>query len=187
MRFTCINPASQCRLLQTDWTQIWPDKTSGLIWIWTALHSGDIPERFIRRSWFWKKSADDKKHEKFSLKIHSFLYLLYLLLIIYHSLLTGWTQIRSDKISDLIRIQSVWHSDGISERLLLNKSKKEGKDQELIQSSSTPDPGYQWKSYKLTIRHHNESYEVSPFSAGDHKALINRRVRKHNKNKTEIT
>ena len=29
-----------------------------------------------------------------------------------------------------------------------------GKDQELIQSSTTPDPGYQWESNKLTVRHH---------------------------------
>ena len=28
----------------------------------------------------------------------------------------------------------------------LYRSKKEGKDQELIQSSTTPDPGYQWES-----------------------------------------
>ena len=33
----------------------------------------------------------------------------------------------------------------------------------------------------------NESQEVSPFPAGDHKALINRCARKHNKNKTEIS
>ena len=33
----------------------------------------------------------------------------------------------------------------------------------------------------------NESQEVSPFPAGDHKASINRRARKHNKNNTEIT
>ena len=33
----------------------------------------------------------------------------------------------------------------------------------------------------------NESQEVSPFLAGDLKALVNRRTRKHNKNKTEIT
>ena len=33
----------------------------------------------------------------------------------------------------------------------------------------------------------NESQEVSPFPAGDHKASINIRTRKHNKNKTEIT
>ena len=33
----------------------------------------------------------------------------------------------------------------------------------------------------------NESEEVNPFPVGDHKASINRRARKHNKNKTEIT
>ena len=31
----------------------------------------------------------------------------------------------------------------------------------------------------------NESQEVSPFPAGDHKAQINRHVQKHNKHKTE--
>ena len=31
----------------------------------------------------------------------------------------------------------------------------------------------------------NESQEVSPFPAGDHKAHINRRVQRHSKNKTE--
>ena len=34
------------------------------------------------------------------------------------------------------------------------QSKKDGKDQESIQSSTTPDPGYQWESNKLTARHH---------------------------------
>ena len=57
---------------------------------------------------------------------------------------------------------------------------KKGKDQESIQSSTTPDPGYQ-----LDIT--NESQGVSHFPAGDHRASINRRTRKHNKNKTEIT
>ena len=33
----------------------------------------------------------------------------------------------------------------------------------------------------------SESQEVSPFPAGDHKVSINRRARKHTKNKTEIT
>ena len=42
------------------------------------------------------------------------------------------------------------------------QSKKGGKDQESIQSSTTPDP-------QLDIT--NES-QVSPFSAGDHKASI---------------
>ena len=31
----------------------------------------------------------------------------------------------------------------------------------------------------------NESLEVSPFGAGDHKAHINRRAQKHSKHKTE--
>ena len=35
----------------------------------------------------------------------------------------------------------------------LIQSKKDGKDQESIQSSTTPDPGYQWESNKLTVRH----------------------------------
>ena len=38
-----------------------------------------------------------------------------------------------------------------------NESKKAGKDQELIQSSPTPDPGYQWESNKLAIDITNES------------------------------
>ena len=38
----------------------------------------------------------------------------------------------------------------------LIQSKKGGKYQESIQSSTTPDPGYQWASNKLTVtcRHH---------------------------------
>ena len=37
---------------------------------------------------------------------------------------------------------------------LLKKSRKRGKNQESIQSSTIPDPGHQWKSNKLTIRYH---------------------------------
>ena len=33
-------------------------------------------------------------------------------------------------------------------------SKTEGKYQESIQSSTTPDPGYEWESTDVTIRHH---------------------------------
>ena len=36
----------------------------------------------------------------------------------------------------------------------LIQSKKDDKDQESIQSSTTPDPEYQWESNKLTVRHH---------------------------------
>ena len=39
-------------------------------------------------------------------------------------------------------------------------------DQESIQSSTTPDLGYQWESDKLTADTTNESQEVSPFPAG---------------------
>ena len=52
-----------------------------------------------------------------------------------------------------------------------------------MQSSTTPDPGYQWESDNFTqFDITNESQEVSPFPAGDHKASINRRARKR-KNK----
>ena len=66
------------------------------------------------------------------------------------------------------------------------QSKKEGKDQELIQSSTTPDPGYQWEGDNFTLRIHKRELKVNPFPAGDHKASINRRALKHNKNKTEL-
>ena len=65
------------------------------------------------------------------------------------------------------------------------QSKLGYKDQESIQSSTTPDPGYQWESDKLTADTTNESKEVSSFPAGYHKALINRRAQRHSKHKTE--
>ena len=43
-------------------------------------------------------------------------------------------------------------SNNISDWLM--QSKKDGKDQESIQSSTTSGPGYQWESNKLTVRHH---------------------------------
>ena len=42
-------------------------------------------------------------------------------------------------------------------------SKKEGNDQESIQSSKTPDPGYQWESDNFTIRHHKQEPRGLPF------------------------
>ena len=65
------------------------------------------------------------------------------------------------------------------------ESKLGCKDKESIQSSTIPDPGYQWESDKLTVDTTNESQEVSPFPAGDHKAHINRRAQRHSKHKTE--
>ena len=43
------------------------------------------------------------------------------------------------------------------------KSKQGCKDQESIQSSTTPDPGYQWESDKLTVRHHKGEPRGHPF------------------------
>ena len=36
----------------------------------------------------------------------------------------------------------------------LMQSKKDDKDQESIQSNTTPDPGYKWEINKRTVRHH---------------------------------
>ena len=47
----------------------------------------------------------------------------------------------------------------------VTKGKKKGKDQELIQSSTTPDPGYQWESDNFTIRHHKREPRGQPFSS----------------------
>ena len=60
-------------------------------------------------------------------------------------------------------------------RGLLHKSKKEGKDQESIQSSTTPDPGYQWKSNKLTIRHHKWQVTTRQQQTDAHKSITNTR------------
>ena len=60
-----------------------------------------------------------------------------------------------------------WHNNG---------SKKEGKDRESIQSSTTPDPGYQWKSNNVTIRHHKQVQRGQPFPIGDHEASTNKRA-----------
>ena len=55
------------------------------------------------------------------------------------------------------------------------KIKQEGKDQESIQSSTTPDPGHHIGKGQNTRKYHiQESQEVSPFPAGDHKAAMNR-------------
>ena len=56
------------------------------------------------------------------------------------------------------------------------KSKEDGKDQESIQSSTTPDPGYQWENDNVTIRRHKREPRGQPFPASDHKASTNRRA-----------
>ena len=42
-------------------------------------------------------------------------------------------------------------------------NKKKSKNQEPIQSSTSPDSGYQWESNKLTIRHHKREPRGQPF------------------------
>ena len=46
--------------------------------------------------------------------------------------------------------------------LLIVESKKEDKDQESIQSTSS-DPRYQWESDNVTIRHHKREPRGQPF------------------------
>ena len=66
-----------------------------------------------------------------------------------------------------------------------HESKKEGKDQESIQSSPQLTQEINWKVINSQLDITNESQEVSLFQARDHKASINRRARKHNTNKKE--
>ena len=77
------------------------------------------------------------------------------------------------------------HKEILQRDAVLFQSKQGCKDQESTQSSTTPDPGYQWESDKLTVDTTNESQENSPFPAGDHKAHINKRAQRHSKHKTE--
>ena len=64
-------------------------------------------------------------------------------------------------------------------------NKKEDKDQESIQSSPHLTQGTNGKVSTSQLDITNESQEVSPFPAGNHKASINRCAREHSKNKAE--
>ena len=57
-----------------------------------------------------------------------------------------------------------------------HESKKEGKDQESIQSSPHLTQDTNWKVITSQLDITNESQEVSPFQARDHKASIDRRA-----------
>ena len=46
-----------------------------------------------------------------------------------------------------------YNTRGIEVVVFAHLCKKEGKNQESIQSSTTPHPGYQWESDNVTIRH----------------------------------
>ena len=60
------------------------------------------------------------------------------------------------------------------------ESKKEGKDQESIQSSTTSDPGYHWESNKLTIRHNKR--ETSGWPQGNNKQRRTKALQTHDRN-----
>ena len=60
-------------------------------------------------------------------------------------------------------------------------NKKEGKDQESIQSSTTPDPGYQWESDNFTIRHHKRELRGQLFPIR-HQLTDAHKSKKHDRN-----
>ena len=56
----------------------------------------------------------------------------------------------------------------ISRKVIFTQNKQIGskqgcRDQESIQLSTTPDPGYQWESNKLVIRQHKREPRSQPF------------------------
>ena len=57
-------------------------------------------------------------------------------------------------------------------------SKKEGKDQYSIQSSTIPDPGYQWESDNVTIRHHKREPRGQSFPSSQHTDVHERIINK---------
>ena len=63
------------------------------------------------------------------------------------------------------------------------KVRKRAKIRNRYNLITTPDPGYQWESNKLTIRHHKRE---QPFPSRWPQGPINRCARKHNKHRTEI-
>ena len=65
------------------------------------------------------------------------------------------------------------------------QSKYGCKDQESINQVPHLTQDTNWKMTNSQLNTTNESQEVSPFPAGDHKAHINRRAQRHSKHKTE--
>ena len=71
----------------------------------------------------------------------------------------------TEKLQEIIpNVENVTKYRGKRKKIYqVYKSKKEGKAQKLIQSSTTPDPGYQWESDNFTIRLHNREQRGQPF------------------------
>ena len=63
---------------------------------------------------------------------------------------------KKSKLHSIVRLNSIQIKIRIS-AILIYQSKKVDKNQETTQSCATPDPGYQWASYKNTINITNKS------------------------------
>ena len=79
---------------------------------------------------------------------------------------TSWNNSIGNKLLDIKQTIGEYQSvvrNIRKEKVVLARSKLGCKDQESIQSSTTPDPGYQCESYKLTVRHHKREPRGQPF------------------------
>ena len=70
---------------------------------------------------------------------------------------------KQNKTHTKIQKQKTTHTKKQTIKHTSTPSKKEGKDQEYIQSSPTPDTGYQLESDNVTIRHHKREPRGQPF------------------------
>ena len=69
----------------------------------------------------------------------------------------------------------------------MTQSKEEVKDKESIQSNTTLTENSIWENNKNTRKHHTqESQEVSPFPAGDHKTARNRQSKEDSNDQKSI-
>ena len=63
----------------------------------------------------------------------------------------------------LLKLGTILGKHRTIKKLHVYWSKKEGKNQESIQLSTTPHPGYQWECDKVTTRHHKREPRDQPF------------------------
>ena len=79
----------------------------------------------------------------------------------------------------------IWTSSQENMFSKIRQCKLDGKDQQLIQSNNTPDPGHHMGKLQTRKHHILESQEASPFLAGDHKAARNWQDSMTDKHKTQ--
>ena len=100
-----------------------------------------------------------------------------IVITIFNNIINGWAQLALVHRQRWQRANSKLFSEGVEylEYTNLSERKKEGKNQESIQSSTTLT-----QDTNGTIRLPKREPR-GPFPVGDHKASTNRRARKHNK------